>query len=393
MKFSLGCSLVYHVPAPMPFVFNVEVASFAGQTIRHDRLSLDPDLPVERWTMPETGNRYLRVMAQPGDLRLRYEADVTLEPLLEDPEAVTEVPAAKLPFQVMSHLYPSRYCQSDKLLRFAKSTFGDLAAGYRRVNGICNWIRDNVEYQKGVSDALTSAFDTVTERAGVCRDFAHLAIALCRAMGIPARYISAYAWRLAPPDFHAVIEAYLQGPAGVGWYLFDPTRMSAPDGLVRIGIGRDAADVAFSSPYGDVGFEKPEVWISGDNKDTEVTTQAVRLQRGVGKRYGSPVLAGGRLLRRDGRHKQVSQRRHALLGPAGFITPALKLGRRTEMTDENQRKTPRIDDLAAKYQVSPGAVETLIRAIRSGGGSQAQFNHPDLGGMGHMGRRRHDHDR
>jgi hypothetical protein len=114
MKFSLGCSLVYHVPAPMPFVFNVEVASFAGQTIRHDRLSLDPDLPVERWTMPETGNRYLRVMAQPGDLRLRYEADVTLEPLLEDPEAVTEVPAAKLPFQVMSHLYPSRYCQSDK---------------------------------------------------------------------------------------------------------------------------------------------------------------------------------------------------------------------------------------------------------------------------------------
>jgi hypothetical protein len=85
----------------------------------------------------------------------------------------------------MTHLYPSRYCQADKLVRFAHTTFGNLATGYHRVNGICNWIRENVEYKFGISDALTSAFDTVTERAGVCRDSAHLAIALCRAMGIP----------------------------------------------------------------------------------------------------------------------------------------------------------------------------------------------------------------
>jgi len=278
MKFSLGCSLVYRVPAVMPFVFNVEAATFRGQFVQHDQLSLDPDLAVERWTLPGTGNRYLRVIAQPGDLHLRYEAEVILEPLLETPEAVAEVHAAKLPFEVMAYLYPSRYCQADKLVRFAHSTFGQLTAGYHRVNGICNWIRDNVEYQSGVSDALTSAFDTVTERAGVCRDFAHLAIALCRALGIPARYVSAYAWRLAPPDFHAVIEAYLQGPTGSGWYLFDPTRMSAPDGLVRIGAGRDAADVAFCSPYGDVGFEKPEVWISGGDMNAEMTLQAVRLE-------------------------------------------------------------------------------------------------------------------
>ena len=128
-----------------------------------------------------------------------------------------EVPAAKLPFEVMTHLYPSRYCQADKLVRFAHSTFSNLDPGYHRVNGICNWIRENVEYQFGISDALTSAFETVTERAGVCRDFAHLAIALCRAMGIPARYVSAYAWRLKPPDFHAVIEAYFKDlPARVG---------------------------------------------------------------------------------------------------------------------------------------------------------------------------------
>jgi transglutaminase-like putative cysteine protease len=280
MKFSLGCSLAYHVRAPMPFVFNIEAASFKGQAIQNEQLYLEPDLTVERWTMPETGNRYLRLVAEPGDLRLRYEAEVILQPLLENPEAVIEVPAANLPFEVIAYLYPSRYCQSDKLVRFAHGTFGNLAAGYRRVNGICNWIRDNVEYQSGVSDVLTSAFDTVTERAGVCRDFAHLTIALCRALGIPARYVSAYAWRLAPPDFHAVIEAYLQGPAGAGWYLFDPTRMAAPDGLVRIGAGRDAVDVAFCSPYRDVGFEKPEVWISGGDMNSDVTVQAVRLELG-----------------------------------------------------------------------------------------------------------------
>jgi transglutaminase-like putative cysteine protease len=276
MKFSFGCSLVYHVPSPMPFVFNVEAASFIGQTIQQEQLSTEPPLPVERWTMPETGNRYLRVLAQTGDLRLRYDAEVVLEPRVEDPATVIEVLAAKLPFEVMTHLYPSRYCQADKLVRFAHSTFSNLAPGYHRVNGICNWIRENVEYQFGISDALTSAFDTVTERAGVCRDFAHLAIALCRAMGIPARYVSAYAWRLEPPDFHAVIEAYLQGSAGAGWYLFDPTRMSAPDGLVLIGIGRDAADGAFCSPFGDVGFEKPEVWITGGDANLAVTTHAVR---------------------------------------------------------------------------------------------------------------------
>jgi transglutaminase-like putative cysteine protease len=145
------------------------------------------------------------------------------------------------------------------------------------VDGICNWIRENIEYRSGISDTITSAFDAVTERAGVCRDVVHLAIALCRAMGIPARYVSAYAWL---PPISRSDRGLSAGPSGPGWYLFGPTRMSAPDSLVRIGIGRHAADVAFCSPYGDVGFERPQVWISGGNMDAEVTTQAVRLQQG-----------------------------------------------------------------------------------------------------------------
>ena len=166
-----------------------------------------------------------------------------------------------------------------------------------RLNAICNWIHDNVDYVGGISDEMTSAFDTATQRAGVCRDFAHLAIAMCRALGIPARYVSAYAHRLDPPDFHAVIEAYLQGPSGMGWYLFDPTRKAAPDGLVRIGIGRDAAEVAFATPFGTVDYDKPEVWI----------------------RAKDAAPGGGSRPRRSGRsseasHREPRARRGAALG-------------------------------------------------------------------------------
>ncbi|MFO1129420.1 MAG: transglutaminase family protein [Rhodospirillales bacterium] len=278
MKFSIGCSLAYRLAAPVPFVFNIEVARSGAQTILDERLELTPASSVERWTMPESGNRYFRVHGKPGRLHVHYTAEVELIPHVDDPRGIAEVTAGALPFDVLTHLYPSRYCQSDKLKRFAARTFGDLPLGYQRVNGICNWIRDNVDYVLGSSDALTSAFDTVTERAGVCRDFAHLGIALCRALGIPARYVSAYAWRLDPPDFHAVFEAFLVGPSGTGWYLFDPTRMSAPDGLVRIGIGRDAAEVAFCSPYGDVDYEPPEVWINTPEADPteDITTDAVK---------------------------------------------------------------------------------------------------------------------
>ena len=218
-------------------------------------------------------------MAPAGAFTLRYEATVSLSPGLDDPAAIAEVPAGELPFEVYPHLYPSRYCQADRLTPFAQKTFGGLPPGYARVNGICNWIHDHVDYQAGSSDEQSSAMDTILQRAGVCRDFSHLAIACCRAMGIPARYVSAYAWRLDPPDFHAVFEAWLQGPGGGAWYIFDATRKAAPDGLVRIGIGRDAAEVAFASPFGAFEAAKPKVWIAATEEATgPVITDAVRVE-------------------------------------------------------------------------------------------------------------------
>jgi transglutaminase-like putative cysteine protease len=277
MQFKLGCRLGYTASAQTPFLFNIAAQRLGSQIIESESVTLTPVLQPEHWVMPESDNRYFRVNAPPGRLLVEYEAQVNLTPILEDPSGVKEMPVARLPLSVFPHLFPSRYCQSDQLERFARSTFGAIEPGYSRVNGICNWIHDYVAYEGGVSDAMTSAFDTVTQRAGVCRDFAHLAIALCRALGVPARYVSAYAFRLQPPDFHAVFEAYLEGPQGGAWYLFDATRMSDPAGIVRIGVGRDAAEVAFCSPYGPLSFDKPEVWIEALGPAPAPTIQAVRL--------------------------------------------------------------------------------------------------------------------
>jgi transglutaminase-like putative cysteine protease len=278
MDFSFGCALAYRLGAPTPFVFNLEAAAACdGQRLLEEKLVLLPELPTERWTMPESGNRYLRVVAGPGAFRLEYTGRATLAPRLDDPGAVGEVAPRELPFAVLTHLYPSRFCQSDRLERFARRRFAEVPAGHARVNAVCSWIRDHVDYVAGASDASTSALDTFAQRAGVCRDFVHLAIALCRALGIPARYVSAYAWRLDPSDFHAAMEAWLDGPDGGAWYLFDPTRMSAPEGIVRIGVGRDASEVAFSTPFGAFEAEPPRVWISGpEDWDAPSTTQAVR---------------------------------------------------------------------------------------------------------------------
>jgi transglutaminase-like putative cysteine protease len=246
MKFSLGCKLGYQVEAPSVFVLNIQPARLEQQKVLREQLTLTPEVPVETYVMPESGNRYVRFKAPKGDFEVRYEAEVELEVHRADPATVPETPAGELPFEALPHLYPSRYCQADRLPRAANADFGYLAPGHSRVTGICNWIYEQIAYQRGTSDVHTSACDTLVDRAGVCRDFAHLGIALCRSLGIPTRYVSAYAWQLDPQDFHGVFEAWLGGR----WYLFDATRQAALDGLVRIGVGRDASEVAFSTIYG-----------------------------------------------------------------------------------------------------------------------------------------------
>lgn len=248
MQFNVGCQLNYSITQFSTFVFNINVINTSYQTILQESLQLHPQLDFDQYVDPASENQYVRVNVPPGDLQISYRATVELSHFYANPGTVTEIQPADLPIDVFHYLYPSRYCQSDRLIRLAASEFSHLEQGYSRVTAICNWIYDNVIYLSGSSGSQTSAYDTATERAGVCRDFAHLGIAFCRALNIPARFVTGYAYGLNPPDFHACFEAYL----GHRWYLFDPTRLVPQNGVVRIGTGRDAADVSFATLFGAV---------------------------------------------------------------------------------------------------------------------------------------------
>lgn len=273
MKFLVSSRLDYQVRQPTLFILNVEAAALRNQRILSESLVLEPPQALDRHVEGESGTRFVRVMVQPGPFSVSYQGEVELAMHDADPATVPEVAIAELPLEIAPYLNPSRYCQSDMLARFAQREFGALPPGHSRVTQICNWIYENVDYQSGSSDEQTSAYDTMVLRAGVCRDFAHLGIAFCRALGIPARFASCYAWQLDPPDFHAVFEAYLGG----AWYLFDPTRKAALQGLVRIGVGRDAADAAFATIYGEAEMTGMTVAIEPSDaiKEEEPTVRAV----------------------------------------------------------------------------------------------------------------------
>lgn len=274
MRYTLGCSLTYEVKAPTTFIFNVEAARLKSLDVASERLTLSPALKRAVYVSPDLKNRYLGVNVAPGPFSLEYQAEVELTVLRADPAGINETPVSELPIDILPFLLPSRFVSSDRLTPFAQAEFGHLPKGHRRVNDICNWIHDHIDYRRGASDGETTADESLLKRAGVCRDFAHLGTAFCRALGIPARFVSCYAYGLVPGDFHAVFEAYLSGR----WWLFDATRQAHLDGLVRIGVGRDAAEIAFCTPYGDMEPTGMEIRIAradGSPEPAERTVEAI----------------------------------------------------------------------------------------------------------------------
>lgn len=255
MKFKLGCYLDYDISVDSTFFFNIRALENSHQQIIAQNLNITPDCQLEEYSDRE--NSYFRLIVPKGQLIIDYQATVDLSPTAKGTEEVKEISPANLPLDIVPYLYPSRYCQNDRLMKLAQDEFGECQPGYSRVEAICDWIYNKIDYISGSSDSQTSAYDTAIERAGVCRDFAHLGIAFCRALGIPARFVSAYAWKLDPPDFHACFEAYL----GDRWYIFDATRLAPTDGLVRIGMGQDAADTAFATVFGSFQLNKMDVYI------------------------------------------------------------------------------------------------------------------------------------
>ncbi len=276
LKFSI--ELHYEIDPPgSDFIFSIHAAKTRHQTVVSESLGISQNLLPNLSTDPYTHTRYLRLQAFAGPLTVRYDATVDISHHTAAPAQIGEVAVANLPGSVLPYIYPSRYCQSDRLHRLAVKEFGHLWQGYSRVQAIRDWVLNRVVFRSNSSTGNTSAVDTLVEEVGVCRDFAHLMIALCRAVNIPARFATGIDFGadpiLGPTDFHAYVEVYL----GERWYIFDPSGVAIPMGFVRFGTGRDAADTAFATIFGGVRGSAPLMQIEAipDAKGTLVVPQHV----------------------------------------------------------------------------------------------------------------------
>jgi len=244
--FHVDCELDYEIARQSVFVFNLGAASTPRQRVIAETFDVGAGVVLDEFFDEVGHNRFHRANVAPGNFVIRYRATVALDPLRVD-TAAREIALADLPGRVLSYLQSSRYCEVESTYAFALRRFGGVLAGYGRVQAICEWIRTNVDYLVGSSTVTSGARDVLANRAGVCRDFAHLGITLCRALNIPARFVTAYTrYQDPPPDFHAVFEAFL----GDRWHVFDPTGLAVVEDLVRIGTGRDASDVSFATLFG-----------------------------------------------------------------------------------------------------------------------------------------------
>nr|WP_297524068.1 transglutaminase family protein [uncultured Roseateles sp.] len=250
IRLDLHFELDYRIDSPHgDFVFNIQPAHTAAQRVLQERVVLTPDVPWRSETIASTRNRLLRVRAPQGAFHLTYTASVSIDHGIADPAFIEECPIDALPVEFLTYLAPSRYCESDRLTSWAEAEFSHVPPGYARAAAIAAWVQRHIAYSPFGSTTQTTALDTLTDRVGVCRDQAHVMIALCRALSMPARYVTGTDYGADPtkaPDFHAYVEVYL----GRRWYTFDASGTGIPMGFVRIGTGRDAADVPFATMFG-----------------------------------------------------------------------------------------------------------------------------------------------
>jgi transglutaminase-like putative cysteine protease len=261
----VAVSLSYEVSAPTTLLMSVAAAGTSYQHVDNEHIDLG-GLQYQLVHYGQDGHRLLRVTTGPAEFTLHYAATVTVARQPTPRDDLPEIGFDALPSEALPFVSPSRFCESDRVVELSTRLFGDLSPGYQRVQAISEWVRDNLTYVPGSTDATSTATDVLVGRAGVCRDFAHVAICMCRGLGIPARYVSGYGPSVDPPDFHGVMEAFVGGE----WFLFDPTGMSTDGGLVRIATGRDAADVAFATFVGQATLQSKKVDVT--ERDTPSTS-------------------------------------------------------------------------------------------------------------------------
>lgn len=251
MWLETSCVLGFEIALPTPFVLMLRPRSGAQQWIAREAYMLTPSIPVLEFT-DGYGNLCQRLTAPKGDFEVATNAEVMTADRIDQAHGAPFVEIQDLPDAVLSYLLPSRYCESDRFHQMATEITSGQRPGYDQVTTIVSWLRQNINYQPGSSKVPVSATEVRSVQVGVCRDLAHLGIALCRSLSIPARMVVGYLHQLEPMDLHAWFEAYVGGR----WYTFDATRVNLNGGYVAVGYGRDAADVAIYSQFGPAVYPK-----------------------------------------------------------------------------------------------------------------------------------------
>jgi transglutaminase-like putative cysteine protease len=258
----VGCRVDYETTVPTPGLFVLKPRLEGKVLVMQEKLSFGIGLPAYEF-QDSHGNNTYRSMLMPGRNEIRHDAIVAVSSLPESREMLNAMlPIGQIPFELLRYTLPSRYCDSDKLMNFAWNQFGNVTHGLPRVQAICDWVHNNIEYRYLSGRADLSASEVIERRYGVCRDFAHAAIALCRTFNLPARYVTGHLPDIGcidpgtPMDFHAYCEVYL----GNEWVTFDP-RFNVPRiGRVKVAHGADAVDGAFATIYGEAKLAHFEVW-------------------------------------------------------------------------------------------------------------------------------------
>lgn len=258
----VGCRLAYDTSEPTAALFMLKPRLDNKVLVIQEKLSFGIGLPSYEFQDPY-GNTTYRSMLMPGRNEIYHDALVAVSSLADSREADGDtVPVGQLPSDVLRYILPSRYCDSDKLRDFAWNQFGRVRHGFERVQAICDWLHNNIEYRFMSGRPDLSASEVIARRYGVCRDFAHTAIALCRAFNLPARYVTGHLPDIGyldpgtAMDFHAYLEVFL----GRDWFTFD-ARFNVPRiGRIKVAHGLDAVDAAFATIYGAATPAHFEVW-------------------------------------------------------------------------------------------------------------------------------------
>lgn len=253
MKLTIHAALDYSFDKPTDVLLQLEAAAIPEQTVESATLDIPSCAYFARVSAQDAiGERiWVRIDQR---LTVDYRATVKIDRILRDCATLPVLPPHKLPGEAVQYTLPSRYCPSDRFKAFVDSKFGEIE-GSAKVIAMRDWIQDHFSYVPGSSTAETTALDSFVKRQGICRDYAHMMITLARAAGVPARIASVYALGVEPQDFHAVAEVFLGGE----WHLIDPTGMAEEGGMAKIGVGRDATDVAFLTAYGEAEMHSQSV--------------------------------------------------------------------------------------------------------------------------------------